>query len=99
VTEKWQGGEHTEWYRCVLFGDRAERIASWFRKGDPLMVVGAMRTRKYQDRDGNERRTSELSVRDVQCLKSREQRQPAPQERPAQGAAVDDYGAEDDIPF
>lgn len=66
TTEKWkdkQSGEQkekTEWHRVVVFGNTAETIAQWFRKGDTIFVEGKLQTRKWEDKDGVERYTTEV---------------------------------------
>lgn len=66
TTEKWkdkQSGEQkekTEWHRVVVFGQAGETIAEWFRKGDTIFVEGKLQTRKWEDKDGVERYTTEV---------------------------------------
>ena len=110
VTEKWrgkdggQGGEHTEWFRCTLWGERGEKLVNYIHKGDPLMVIGTIRTEKYTDKDGNDRYSTKLIVRDVQFLKGRDgggqqRQQPTRETEPSGGSESAGYGGDDDIPF
>jgi len=77
TTEKWndrQSGEkreHTEWH-TVIFNDRLADIANQFlRKGSQVYVEGSLRTRKWQDRDGNDRYTTEVRATNMQMLGGR----------------------------
>lgn len=52
--------EKTEWHRVSFFGRPAEVIHEYCRKGSQLYVEGALQTRKWQDKDGNDRYTTEV---------------------------------------
>ena len=78
TTDKWrdrQSGEpreHTEWH-TVVFNDRLAEIAGqYLRKGSQVYVEGSLRTRKWQDRDGNDRYTTEIRAITMQMLGSRQ---------------------------
>lgn len=66
VSEKWkdksgQQQEHTEWFRCTVWGATAEKyVGPFLHKGDAVWVKGKMKTRKWQDNDGNDRYSTEL---------------------------------------
>lgn len=60
--------EHTEWVRCVAFGRRAELIDEYVKKGSPLYVAGEQRTRKWQDKSGNDRYSTEIVIDRMQFL-------------------------------
>jgi single-strand DNA-binding protein len=57
--------EATEWHRLVLWRGLAEIAQQYLRKGDPVMVEGALETRKWQDQAGQDHWTSEIVVRDL----------------------------------
>ena len=63
--------ERTEWHRLVFFGRLAEIAGEYLRKGSQVYVEGRLQTRKWQDRDGNDRYTTEIVVNDMQMLGSR----------------------------
>ena len=52
--------DHTEWHRVSFFDRQAEVIGEYFRKGQKIYVEGRLRTRKYQDKDGNERYATDI---------------------------------------
>lgn len=60
--------ERTEWHRCVLWGKRAEALNQYLTKGSKLMVEGELQTRKWTDKDGHDRYTTEIRVAEVELL-------------------------------
>ena len=74
TTDKWkdkQTGEpkeKTEWHRISFFGKAAETIAKFCTKGSQLYVEGSLQTRKWQDKDGNDRYTTEIKGQNFQFL-------------------------------
>ncbi|MGI9342626.1 MAG: single-stranded DNA-binding protein [Gammaproteobacteria bacterium] len=77
TTESWkdkQSGEKvekTEWHRIVMFDRLAEIAAEYLKKGSQVYIEGQLQTRKWQDRDGNDRYTTEIRARDMQMLGGR----------------------------
>ena len=96
--------ERTEWHRVVFFGRLAEIVEQYLRKGSQVYVEGRIQTRKWQDRDGNDRYTTEIVANEMQMLGGRgggggDAVEP-PNEAPAKASAeppLDDF--DDDIPF
>ena len=98
--------EATEWHNVSAFGKLAEICDQYLKKGSLVYIEGSLRTRKYTDRNGVEKYTTEIKADNMRMLGGRpdsEQRQPAaqPQQRPApqpaqQGGFAD---MDDDIPF
>jgi single-strand DNA-binding protein len=78
TTDKWkdkQTGEMkeaTEWHRVVFNGRLAEIAGEYLRKGSQVYVEGSIRTRKYTDKDGNERQITEVRADTMQMLGSRQ---------------------------
>lgn len=98
--------EHTEWINISTFGKLAEICGQYLKKGSQVYIAGKQRTRKWQDKDGNDRYTTEIRAEEMKMLGGRpegghqsseynqEQRQEAPkQNKPS----FDDLG--DDVPF
>jgi single-strand DNA-binding protein len=77
TSESWrdkQSGEQqerTEWHRVALFGRLAEIAGEYLRKGSQVYIEGSLRTRKWQDKQGNERYTTEIVANDMQMLGGR----------------------------
>ncbi len=76
TSEQWkdQSGEkqeRTEWHNVVLFEKLAEIAAEYLRKGSQVYIEGSLRTRKWQDKEGKDRYTTEIVGRDMQMLGGR----------------------------
>ena len=117
TTETWKDKasgekkEATEWHRISFFGKLAEIAGEYLKKGSQVYVEGRLRTRKWQDKDGQDRYTTEVVAERMQMLGSRagsgEPRgEPAMESRTAEpkpAAAKKPAGKfddmEDDIPF
>ena len=78
TTDKWkdkQTGEMkeaTEWHRVVFNGRLAEIVGQYLRKGSQVYVEGSLRTRKWTDKDGVEKYTTEIRADQMQMLGSRQ---------------------------
>jgi len=84
--------ERTEWHRIVVFGRLGEICGEYLAKGKQVYVEGRLRTRNWEDRDGNQRYTTEIIATKMQMLGgsgSSAESEPGPAEFPP----------EDDIPF
>ena len=118
TTDKWKDKngemqEKTEWHRVAFFGKLAEIAGEYLKKGSQVYVEGRLQTRKWQDKDGQDKYTTEIVANVMQMLGSRQgmgggdrdaggERPPAgakPKAQPAAkpGGKFDDF--EDDIPF
>jgi single-strand DNA-binding protein len=109
-TESWkdkQTGEKkemTEWVRISFFGKLAEICGQYLKKGSQVYVEGSMRTRKWTDKDGQERYTTEIRGDEMKMLGSKQdgsqqtqqQQRQAPASQPS-GGSFDDLT--NDIPF
>lgn len=60
------GKDDTEFYRCVAWERKAEVIAEHVKKGSKLAVQGRIKTREWEDKDGNKRYTQELIINDFE---------------------------------
>lgn len=63
--------EHTEWHRVAFFGKVAEIAGEYLKKGSPVYVEGRIRTRKWQDKEGQERYSTEIVADRMQLLGGR----------------------------
>ena len=63
--------ERTEWHRVALFGRLAEIASEYLRKGSQVYIEGSLRTRKWQDKQGNERYSTEIVGNELQMLGGR----------------------------
>ena len=77
TNESWkdkQTGEQkdrTEWHRVAMFGRLAEIAAEYLRKGSQVYIEGKLRTRKWQDKNGQDRYTTEIIADEMQMLGGR----------------------------
>jgi single-strand DNA-binding protein len=77
TSESWrdkQSGEQqerTEWHRVVLFGRLGEIAAEYLKKGSQVYIEGSLRTRKWQDKQGTERYSTEIVGNEMQMLGGR----------------------------
>ena len=88
-----QKQEKTEWHNLVVFGKLADIVAKYVKKGDKLYVEGSITTRKWEDKEGNTRYTTEVKVRDLTMIGGTEKKSA----QPAAVAAGDDE--DPDLPF
>ncbi len=94
--------ERTEWHSVALFGRLAEISAEYLRKGSQVYVEGKLRTRKWQDKEGHDRYTTEIIADELQMLGSRSGAgAPAMKDSPPASAPPQPSGDDfdDDIPF
>ena len=109
TTEKWtdksgQKQEATEWHRVVVWGKQAEICGQYLTKGRQVYLEGSIRTRQWQDQQGQKRYTTEIVARNVQMLGGRGERAPEEAEAtmpPDETTIREDFGGgpDDDIPF
>lgn len=100
ISEKWndkntgEKREQTEWVNVVAFRKLGEIAAKYLRKGSSIYVEGKLKTRKWQDKNGNDRYTTEVVADAFQMLGGKRDEQASQDNSHDQGDAVDD-----DIPF
>lgn len=120
TSERWKDkntGEQkelTEWHRVEAFGKLAEIIGQYVQKGALLYVEGSLRTRKWQDQNGQDRYSTGIRIKEMKMLSKCGENQgggesaPAPQQRAPQRQAApaprpqqqsDFDDDDDDIPF
>jgi single-strand DNA-binding protein len=107
TSERWkdkttgEDKELTEWHRVSLFGRLAEIAAQYLRKGSQVYIEGRLRTRKWQDKSGADRYTTEIIADELQLLGGKGDGQrserPAQAKQQAEPKQRDEF--EDDIPF
>ena len=70
ATGEWKD-DQTDWYRVTVWGDRAERTAEQFRKGNKVFVEGRFRTREFEGKDGQKRISLDVTADNVISLDAR----------------------------
>jgi single-strand DNA-binding protein len=121
TTESWKDKtsgeqqERTEWHNVALFGRLGEIAAEYLRKGSQVYIEGRLRTRKWQDKEGRDRYTTEIVGNEMQMLGGRGgagggmrdagggMTEHSPRSEPSEGAAAGAGASredfDDDIPF
>ena len=110
TTESWkdkESGENrdkTEWHRVVFFGSLAEIAEKYLDKGSSVYVEGKIQTRKWQDKDGNDRYTTEVLGNQLTMIGSKRSSDSSNQTDNSSNTPFpdDDSGeglSDDDIPF
>ena len=99
--------ERTEWHRVVFFARLAEIVGEYLKKGSKIYIDGRLQTRKWQDKSGQDRYTTEIVANEMQMLDSRggpsgnSDQSGKPPSKESGGAPAsepaDDF--DDDIPF
>src|SRR5687768_11699349 len=102
TTDKWKDKngelqEKTEWHRVAFFGKLAEIAGEYLKKGSQVYVEGRLQTRKWQDKDGVDKYTTEIVADRMQMLGSRQGMGGGDRER-ASGSGAGAGGGGDDRP-
>ncbi|MDB4351945.1 single-stranded DNA-binding protein [Porticoccaceae bacterium] len=82
--------EVTEWHQCSAFGRHAEVLAQYGQSGMELYIEGKITTSKYKDKEGNDRKSTDILVREFQFISKKEEKSNNP--------PPDDF-EDDGIPF
>ncbi len=108
TTESWKDKsgakqEKTEWHNCTAYKRLAEIVGEYVKKGSQIYVEGKLTTRKWQDKEGKDRYTTEIIVHELTMLggKSENSQAGAPQEsKPSTNIQKDPFADfPDDLPF
>lgn len=103
--------EKTEWHNLVAFGRKAEVIHEYVSKGDQLLITsGTLQTRSWEDREGNERQTTQVKVLQFEFVNggrdgessSESKQEPSRDQRakqPAGGDEEETFQPDDELPF
>ncbi len=104
--------ERTEWHRVVFFGRLAEIVSEYLHKGSQIYIEGRLQTNKWQDKEGNDRYTTQIVANEMQMLGGRggtsNNKEPVPEpddtvdsspkkSQPIAKSPADDF--DEDIPF
>lgn len=99
----------TEWHRIVTWGKLAEFCEKYLNQGKQIYLEGKLRTRTWQDREGNKRYTTEIEAQNITLLGKREEEageEPYPEPKPPTDFTEDkaeepekEEEGEDDVPF
>ncbi len=93
---------NTEWHNIVIWRGLAEVAEKYVKKGNPLYIEGKIRTRSWDDKDGNKRYTTEIVADNMQMLGSKQSSEEEASSAPenAEATDIENIPAEgDDLPF
>jgi single-strand DNA-binding protein len=88
--------ERTEWHNIILWGRLAEIAGEYLSKGKTVYIEGRLQTRKWQDKDGKDRYTTEIVGEKMQMLSRKEG---SNREEPGQSQESPGFSEEEEIPF
>jgi single-strand DNA-binding protein len=93
--------DRTEWHRVVAFGKLAEICGNYLSKGRLVFIEGSLRTRQWEDKEGNKRSTTEIMANNMQMLESKGG---GVREEGGAGGSMPPYGGgeqapDEDVPF
>ena len=112
TTDQWkdkQSGEkqeRTEWHNVVFFNRLAEVASEYLKKGSQVYVEGSLRTKKWQDKEGRDRYTTQINATEMKMLggnqseqRSGQQQHSQPQQAQQQNSGGFSEDFDDDVPF
>lgn len=110
TTEYWKDkntgkqNEVTEWHKIVFFNRLAEIAGEYLKKGSKVYLEGSLRTRKWQDKDGSDRYTTEIVASEMQMLDGKNDtsnnvQQSSKKKQQSQQQPVNNDAFDEDIPF
>lgn len=102
TTEKWKGKdgqqqEHTERHKVTAWRRLAEICGEYLEKGSRVYIEGKLQTRKWQDKDGSDRYTTEIVASEMKMLSGGKGKASSNQPQGGYGTSQQDTG--DDVPF
>ncbi len=93
VNSSYRKEDPPSWWKCAIWGARAEKLAQYLTKGTRLIVEGEPKLRQYEDKEGNKRLAAEIFVNSIEFMGSRSDSQSSPN-------ADNGFGSDDDqVPF
>ncbi|HNZ52984.1 MAG TPA: single-stranded DNA-binding protein [bacterium] len=100
--------EKTEWHKIIVFGNQAENVSKFVKKGSLVFIEGRIQSRSYQDKDGNEKYVTEIVANTIRFLDIKESadservyhNKETKNEQPSQPSEnTAGIAEEDDLPF
>lgn len=89
--------EETEWHRVVFFGKLAEIAGQYLTKGSTVYIEGRLKTRKWTDKDGVEKYSTEIMADQMQMFGGKPEKDSAPKKPDGKSSTVADMS--DDVPW
>ena len=89
--------EKVEWHKVTFFDKLAEIVGQYLKKGSKIYLEGKLQTRKWQDKDGHDRYTTEIVGNEMKMLGGKGEGETQQQKAPAPAASSNDF--DDEVPF
>lgn len=89
----------TEWHKCIFAIPNLAERAKGIQVGDTIEVRGSIKTNKWEDKEGNERSTKEISATHYTTHRRAKKEEGAPQGQPTASAPASAGAEDDDLPF
>lgn len=89
--------EKTEWHNLTFYKRLAEVVGEYVKKGSEIYVEGKIQTRKWQDKEGKDRYTTEIICHEMKMLGGKKEQSEEPKKSSAKPQATEDFP--DDVPF
>jgi single-strand DNA-binding protein len=91
--DSWE--EETDWHRIVAWDKLAEIASKYMKKGQMVYIEGQLRTKDWEDKEGNKRQTTEVFAKDLQLLSPKSQSEQSNEDQYTASSGHDD----EDVPF
>jgi len=95
VAKGFKREDGTNWFNCVMFGDRAEKLAQYLTKGTKVIIEGSVQLGNYEGNDGVKHYTTDIFVNNVEMLGGNKEEKETPTKQNNDITPIDDG----DIPF
>lgn len=102
ATSGWGDNKKTIWVKCVIWGERAEKLAPYLLKGTAVTISGEFGTEEYTARDGQAKTNVTINVNQLQLgatMQNRAEKSSAPAQQQPQPQRAEPDSWDDDIPF
>jgi len=96
VAKGYKKEDGTNWFNCVMFGDRAEKLAQYLTKGTKVIIEGSVQLGSYEGNDGVKHYTTDVFVNNVEMLGGSKEEKETPTKQNNDITPIDDLL---DIPF
>lgn len=98
VSKGYKKDDGTNWFNCVMFGERAEKLAQYLTKGTKVICEGSLQLGSYEDKQGVKKHTTDIFISNVEMIGGKENHQEASREKESSNNEATEIDSSD-IPF